>query len=130
MEPNYIARKSAFSVLTFVRVISCVLIIPFFVLLYRIAAAKNYRIEFYDDRIVTYNGLINIRKKQVVFMGVTGVSTSKSLMGRIFSYGDVSVDCVGKWDVDTYGIKYPDALESYLQSKIVQAPQSNQFVHM
>ncbi len=130
MEPNYVAKKSVFSVLSFWRVVSCILIIPLFVLVFKIIAAKKYRIEFYDDKIVTYSGLINVQKKQIVFMGVTGTSISKSLMGQIFHYGNVAVDCVGKWDVDTGGIKNPEALENYLQTKIVKASINNQFVHM
>jgi hypothetical protein len=37
---------------------------------------------------------------------------------------------VGKWDVDTTYIKNPNELEAYLQSRIIQAPQANQFVHI
>ena len=130
MEPNYIARKSAISVLSFWRIVSCVLIIPLFVLIYRIIEAKKYRIEFYDNKIITYSGIINTTKKQSVFMGVTSTNVSQSLFGHIFNYGDVNVDCVGKWDIDTTNIKKPAELENYLQTKIIQAQQSNQFVHI
>ena len=127
---NFVAKKSCWSVVTFLRIIACILIIPIFVLIYRIIEAKKYRIEFYDDKVLVYEGLINVHKKQVVFMGVTGVSINKGLKAQIFGYGDVIVDCVGKWDVDTTGIKHPEKLEEYLQTKIVKAPASNQFVHM
>lgn len=102
----------------------------FFVLLFRITATKKYRIEFYDDKIITYSGLINTTKKQSVFMGVTATSVNQTLLGKIFNYGHVKVDCVGKWDVDTTYIKNPNELETYLQSKIIQTPQANQFVHI
>jgi len=130
MEPNYIARKSAISVLSFWRIVSCVLIIPLFVLIYRIIEVKKYRIEFYDNKIITYSGIINTTKKQSVFMGVTSTNVSQGLFGHIFNYGDVNVDCVGKWDIDTKNIKKPAELENYLQTKIIQAQQSNQFVHI
>lgn len=130
MKPNYIAKKSAFSVITFWRIIACILIIPLFVLIGRIIAVKKYQIEFYDDKIIIHSGLLSKKSKQIVFMGVTGTSVNQSLKGRIFNYGDVSVDCVGKWDVDTNGIKRPKELESYLQTKIVNGSAYNQFIHV
>ena len=130
MQPNYVAKKSIASVLSFWGIVACILIIPIFVLVYKILVASKYRIEFYDDKIVTYQGLINISKKQSVVMGVTSTSVAQTLFGRMFNYGDVVVDCVGKWDVDTFGIKNPGALEAYLQTKIVQVPNNNQFIHV
>lgn len=128
--PNYVAKKSAWSVVTFWGVVACVLILPIFVLIAKILIAKKYRIEFYDDKIITYKGLINVSRKQVVFAGVTGVIVEKSLTGRIFGFGDVKIDAVGKWDIDTKGIKNPEGLESYLNTKIVTIPTQAQFVHI
>ena len=130
MKPNYVAKKSVMEVVSFWRSVACILIIPIFVLVFRIIATKKYRIEFYDDKIITCSGLINTTKKQSVFMGVTSTSVKRTLLGRVFNYGDVAVDCVGKWDVDTTYIKNPNELEAYLQSRIIQAPQANQFVHI
>ncbi len=114
MKPNFVATKSVMAVLSFWSIVSCILIIPFFVLLFRITATKKNRIEFYDDKIITYSGLINTTKKQSVFMGVTATSVNQTLLGKIFNYGHVKVDCVGKWDVDTTYIKNPNELETYL----------------
>ena len=130
MKPNYVATKSVFSQLSFWKILSCILIIPIFILIFKIIAIKQYRIEFYDDKIIIYSGLINKSKKQSVFMGVTSSSVNQTLFGRIFNYGDVEVDCVGKWDVDTTYIKNPNELDEYLQTKIIQAPVANQFVHI
>ena len=130
MKPNYTATKSAISAISFWGLVSCILIIPIFILIFKIIAVKKYRIEFYDDKIVTYSGLINTSKKQSVFMGVTSSSINQTLLGHIFNYGDVTVDCVGKWDVDTTYIKNPKALDEYLQTKIIETTQSNQFVHI
>lgn len=128
--PNYVAKKSAWSVVTFWGIIACVLIIPIFVLIAKILIAKKYRIEFYDDKIITYKGLINISKKQVIFAGVTGVSVEKGLKGRIFGFGNVVIDAVGKWDIDTVGIKNPEGLEDYLNTKIAKIPVQSQFIHI
>ena len=130
MKPNYVAEKSVCAVLSFWGIVSCVLIIPIFVLVFKIIAIKKYRIEFYDDKIITYSGLLNTSKKQCVFMGVTATSVNQSMFGKIFNYGDIAVDCVGKWDVDTTYIKNPCELENYLQTKIIHPTQTNQFIHV
>ena len=126
MKPNYVVTKSVASVLSFWRILSCIFIIPIFVLVFRIMAVKRYRIEFYDDRIITYGGLLNTYKRQTVFMGVLSTSITQTLMGRIFNYGNVMVDCAGKWDIDTTYIKNPYGLEEYLQTRIIHASQVNQ----
>ena len=130
MKPNFVSTKSVFSVISFWKIVSCILIIPIFVLIFKIIAVKQYRIEFYDDKVITYSGLLNKNKKQSVFMGVTASSVSQTLWGRLFNYGNVSVDCVGKWDIDTRYIKNPNELDAYLQTKIIQTPAANQFVHI
>lgn len=130
MKPNYVAKKSIASVLSFWSIISCILIIPIFFLVAKIIAAAKYRIEFYDDKIISYVGVINTKKKQSVFLGVAATSVEQSLFGHLFNYGNVVVDCVGKWDIDTNGIKNPSGLENYLQTKIVAAPQFNQYIQV
>ena len=130
MTPNYTAKKSVVSVLSFWGIVACILIIPLFVLIYRILEVKKYRIEFFDDKIITYKGLLNTSKKQTVFMGITATSVDQPLSGKIFNYGHVKVDCVGKWDVDTTYIKNPNELEAYLQTKIISGQATNQFIHV
>ena len=78
-------------------------------------------ILFYDEKIIVKSGVFNKSESQTVFSGVYSVSLSQSFMGRIFGYGDISVDCPGKWDIDTFGIKDPAALKRYLESKITSS---------
>lgn len=132
MKPNYVAVKSAWGAVSFLWILSCVFVIPLFILIFRIIAIKQFRLEFYDDKIVIKSGLLNTKKKQMAFMGVTGVEVEQSLWGKLFGYGSVVVDCVGKWDVSfTTYIKEPEKLEGYLQSRIVAAQgKNNMFVPM
>ncbi len=130
MKPNYVAKKSALEACSFLWILSCILIIPIFALIFRIIAVRQYRIEFYDDKVIVYSGLLNKRRTQCVFMGVVATGIEQTLMGQMFNYGDVIVDCVGRWDIDTTCIKAPRELEAYLQTKIVQKPQTNQFVEI
>ena len=121
MSPNYTATKSAAPVLSFWLILFFWLIIPLIIQIYRIVAAKSYSIEFYDEKIIVKSGVFNKSESQTVFSGVYSVSLSQSFMGRIFGYGDISVDCPGKWDIDTFGIKDPVALKRYLESKITSS---------
>lgn len=126
MKPNYTARKSVCAALSFSRIALCILILPIFYLVYKIIETKQFKIEFYDNKIITYSGLINFRKKQSVFMGVTETNVEQTLFGQLFNYGSVNVDCVGKWDIDTTYIKDPYKLEKYLQSKVISSDQISQ----
>ena len=65
MKPNYVAKKSICSALSFWSIVSCILIIPIFILALRIIAVKKYRIEFYDDKIII---TVTFRDEPIVIM--------------------------------------------------------------
>lgn len=118
MRPNYVARKSVASVLSVWLILFFWLIIPLIIQIARIVAARCYSVEFYDERVVVRSGVLNKNERQSVFAGVYSVRMSQSLWGRIFRYGNISVDCPGKWDIDTNGVANPAGLKHYLESKI------------
>ena len=125
MNPNYVAKKSVTGVLSFWLIVFFWLVIPLIIQIARILSAKYYSIEFYDDKIVIKSGVLSKQEKQSVFAGVYSVSISQSFFGRIFNYGSVTVDCPGKWDVDTEGIKDPSALKKYLENYITSSGMTN-----
>ena len=119
MQANYVAKKSAWSAVTLGRVLLIWLIIPIFIIIFDIIRLKNETIEFYDERIVTRKGVLSKKVKKTIFTGVVSVSVNQSLFGRIFNYGNVEVDVMGEWDVNTKGIANPHKLEEYLETKII-----------
>lgn len=119
VKPNYVATKSAWKAVTFWRVVLFWLIIPLIVMIVQIIVLKHERIEFYDDKIVVKSGVLSKNERKSIFAGVLSVSVNQSLWGRIFGYGDVIVDAMGKWDVNSEGIRNPKELERYLETKIV-----------
>lgn len=121
MKPDYVATKTALRAITFWRIVFCWLIIPAIIMVVDIIKLKNDRIEFYEDHIVVKSGILNKKERKSAFMGVMSVSVNQSLFGRIFGYGDVSVDVTGKWDVDTRGVKDPQGLVRYLEKRIVKS---------
>ena len=118
MTPNYVAKKSVTAVLSFWLIVFFWLVIPLIIQIARILSAKCYSIEFYDNKIVVKSGVLSKQENQSVFAGVYCVSVSQNFFGRIFNYGNVRVDCPGKWDVDTENIKDPSALKEYLENYI------------
>lgn len=118
MTPNYVAKKSIAKELNFWLILFFWLIIPLIIQIVRILQAKAYTIEFYDEKVIIKSGVLNKNESQSVFAGVFSVSVSQSLFGRMFNFGDVRVDCPGKWDINTNGIKNPKGLKAYLETKI------------
>ena len=125
MKPNYVAKKSVTPVLSFWLIVFFWLVIPLIIQIARILSAKCYSIEFYDNKIVVKSGVLNKKERQSVFGGVYSVSVSQSFMGRIFNYGSIQVDCPGRWDIDTVGIKDPSALKKYLENYITANGMTN-----
>ena len=125
MKPNYTAKKSVVPVLNFWLILFFWLVIPLIIQIVKILAVKSFSIEFYNDKMILKSGILNKREDQSVFMGVYSVSISQSLFGRMFGYGDIRVDCPGKWDIDTTGIKNPYAFKAFLESKISGANTTN-----
>jgi len=129
MQPNYVARKSVLPAFTFWRVILFFLIVPLIILIYNIIALKKDVIEFYDDKIVCKKGVFNKSETTVAFMGVYAVNINQSFFGRIFNYGNVKVDAVGKWDINSNGIKNPKSLKAYLEQYTVKSDNTVKIVN-
>ena len=119
--PQYVARKSIFGTYggrILLCIILCMFIIPIFIAIRYIVKAATYRLEFYSDKIIVRSGLIATKEKRIVLTPVMGVRINYSLLGRLFNYGDIFIDTVGRWDIDTSGIKRPDKLRDYLETLI------------
>ena len=120
MTPEYIAKKTAWRAVTPLRVLFFWLIIPLLVIIVHLIQLKCETIEFYADRVVQRESVLAKKTTQAAFNGVIGVSVDQSIIGRIFNYGDVKIDIVGKWDIDTQGISNPKALQRYLEGKLIR----------
>ncbi len=125
MKPNHVAKKSIVPTLSFWLILFFWLIIPLIIQIARIISAKAYSIEFFDSKIIVKSGVFNKSEKQSVFAGVYAVSLQQSLLGQMFNYADIKVDCPGKWDIDTTGVSNPKKLKEYLESKITVSGMTN-----
>ena len=118
--PNYVANKTAWNAVTPLRILFFWLIIPLIVLIVDVIRNKKNKIEFYDKFIIERRGIISKKEKKSTFAGVYSVSIEQSVWGRICNYGDIKIDVVGRWDIDTCGISHPNGLKKYLENYIVE----------
>ena len=129
MSPNYVTRKSILPAFKFWRVILFFLIVPLIILIYNIIALKNDITEFYDDKIVHKKGVFSKSETTTAFMGVYAVTVEQSFFGRIFNYGDINIDAVGKWDVNLDGVKNPKGLKEYLEQHTIKSDSTVKMVN-
>lgn len=128
MEPNYVAKKSVFGECggkIFLCILLCWLIVPIFIMIYMIVKTKKFRLEFYKDKVIMRRGIVNTQESHSILTTIVGVRINRSMAGNIFNYGDVLVDMVGRWDIDTTAIKDPVSLKNYLEAIMNQADTAN-----
>ena len=106
----------------------CFLIVPIFYLIYKIMLIKKDYYVINDNSVTHYSGVFNITKNEVIITGVLGVYSSKTFFGNMFNYGNVSVDVIGKSNLNFYDVKNPDAVEKYFRSRITKGKDLKQII--
>lgn len=56
-------------------------------------------IVFYKTKYVIKSGVINKHEKEVLLTNLLSVSLNQTLMGRIFDYGTVKINLIGKHNI-------------------------------
>lgn len=119
MKPDYVVKKSAWDGVTPLCVVFFWLIIPLFIMIGRILAAKAYRLEFYDnDIIVTKTGFFNQKETKDIFESAYVDKIEQSLWGKIFNYGTVRILAEGGSDLVLKNIKDPRGLEKFIDGSL------------
>ena len=95
-----------------------ILIIPLIILIFKIISIKSYTLTIDGTKITERGGIFNKYDHQTLLTNVVGVDVSQTFSGRIFGYGNVHVDLVGKRDLWLNGIKQPDKLKEFLQQYV------------
>ena len=117
MKPNYVAKRSAWTAFTPLLVLLSILIVPLIIVFIRMIIIKFESYEFYDNKVVYKKGVFSRQETVSTFLGVLSVNVDQSFIARIFNFGNVSVDTVGRWDMDMEGIAKPHKLKRYLETK-------------
>lgn len=115
-KPNYVMKRSAWSVIRPWHILLFFLVIPLLIMIWKIINVKDETISFYNNRVVEKSGILAKNEKTTVLTRMLSVSVHQTFWGRIFNYGDIYVDVIGKWDVNMKGIKKPKKAKMFLET--------------
>ena len=82
------------------------------------------RVEYYEKNVLQKTGIISKNEKNTIFKGVVSVTVNQGIWGRLFGYGDVHIDLVGKNNLQLEKVKNPYELKKFLETKIVDVESS------
>jgi uncharacterized membrane protein YdbT with pleckstrin-like domain len=126
--PNYVMRKSAWSVVRPWHILLGFLIVPLIIMIVKIINIKDETISFYNNRVVVRSGIFSKHERTNILTRVLSVTVKQTFWGRIFNYGTVQVDVVGKWDINMRGVKDPMAAKAYLERFVPNGRRMNQII--
>ncbi len=119
--PHIIARKSLLPAFKLWRILLFWLIVPLIMIIVDVIKLKNQYVEFYDTYVIKRRGVFNKTEEKCMFPKVLSCNVYRSFWGRLFNYGDIQVDAIGKWDVDLTSIKRPLYVRKYLENHFISA---------
>lgn len=90
-------------------------IIPMVIMIFRIINIKDDQILIYPNKVVRKWGIVQKHEDTNIFTAILAVTAHQTLRGRIFNYGSLKVDVMGKWDIDTRGIMDPFKARDFLE---------------
>lgn len=116
VKPNYVMKKSAWSVIRPWHILLFFLVVPLIIMIVKIINVKDDTISFYNNKVVQRSGIFSKQERTNVLTHVLSVTVKQTFWGRIFNYGNIYVDVVGKWDINMRGVKDPMKAKEYLES--------------
>ena len=116
VKPNYVIKKSAWSVIRPWHLLLFFLVVPLIIMIVKIINIKDETISFYNNKVVQRCGVFSKYEKTNILTRVLSVTVKQTFWGRIFNYGTVYVDVVGEWDINMRGVKNPMEAKAFLES--------------
>ena len=127
-KPNYIIRKSAWSVIRPWHILLSFLIVPLIIMIIKIINIKDESISFYNNKVVHRSGIFSKNERTTILTRVLSVTVKQTFWGRIFNYGTIYVDMMGKWDINMRGIKDPIKAKAYLENFVANGSGMRQII--
>ena len=116
VKPNYVMKKSAWSVIRPWHILLSFLIVPLIIMIIKIINIKDESISFYNNKVVYRSGIFSKYERTTILTRVLSVTVKQTFWGRIFNYGTIHVDVMGKWDINMRGIKNPMQAKAFLET--------------
>lgn len=95
--------------------------IPVIKIVIHVIKLRTQYVEFYGNYVIKKRGIFSKTEEKCMFPKVLSCNVHRTFWGRIFNYGNVSVDAIGKWDVDLTGVKRPLYIRKYLENHFISA---------
>lgn len=128
----YVARKSALQAFTGWTVLLTILlfwlIVPIVVLVFKIITVKHEYLEFHQNKVIVHKGWLSRHEKEIALVGINAINVDQTFFGRIFKYGNINIDVIGKHDIVFDHIKKPYELKKFLENQIDRASNTTQGV--
>ena len=96
-------------------------LIPLTSFIVHVILLRSVYVEFYDSFVIKKRGVFNKTEEKCMFPKVLSCDVDRPFLGRIFNYGDIKIDAIGKWDVDLVGVKNPLYIKKYLDKHFISA---------
>lgn len=130
--PIVVAKRSFVGhyglLLPIVLVITFWLVVPLIALVCMFLSNRTYRHYVYRDRYVYEGGLLSKKQRTQTMTQVLAVDIEQSFKGKIFDFGDVRVNLIGRGGLRIEGCKHPEEVASALQGLIAKGKDIKQFV--
>lgn len=104
------------------------LIIPLIILIFLYISNKTYTYMIYTDKIVYEGGFVSRESKVQTLTKVLSASYDQSFFGRIFDYGSVYVNLVGRGGLYIEDCIDPSGTCSLFQKMIVSGDELQQII--
>ena len=115
--PNLVARKSIIPAFKWWHFLFFWTIIPLIQLICKIIVLRNQYVEFYDGYYIMKRGVFHKYEQKNIFPKVVSCHVDRTFEGRLFSYGDVTIDSVGqKWDLTLREFSRPLRIKKYIDT--------------
>jgi hypothetical protein len=96
-------------------------LIPLTSFIVHVILLRSVYVEFYDSFVIKKRGVFNKTEEKCMFPKVLSCNVYRSFWGRVFNYGNIQVDVIGKWDIDLTNIKRPLFVRKYLENHFISA---------
>ena len=116
---EYVIKKSSWKAVNWWEILFIWTIIPIIIIIIRIIVLKNDKTYFCENRIICKYGVLSKHETETAFIGTSAISVDQSLFGRIFKFGEIHIDVIGKWKVTIKGAKRPMEAKEFLCKYIV-----------
>ena len=96
-------------------------IVMFLIIIGFVIHVRSIYIKFYDGYVVKHKGVLFKHIEKCMLPKIISCNVYQSFWGRLFRFGDVKIDAIGKWDIDLLGYKAPNRIRKRLDANFISA---------